>query len=192
MIAIGRAGMGLRLGFAAWAGLLAVSAAVRGRAPALVEGCSFFSLGALGGGILSVRLRGFAVLFDVPSGFAVEERRLGEDRVVVILSAEDSFKVATDHGELVFCGRPLDAWLDERGLDREDVLDAGAPPDLFAARLFCCRPSADLVAGYLTVPGDGWAESFRAARRLSMNRSNASSPRASSSSGSIPNSSFDR
>ncbi len=147
---------------------LGVSAAVRGRAPALVEGCSSCSFGSLGGGNLLVGLEDLALLFDVPSGFAVEERRLGEDRVVVILSAEDSFKVATDHGELVFCGRPLDVWLEERGLDREDVFDAGAPPDLFAARLFCCRPSANLIAGYLKVPGEGWAENFRAARRLSL------------------------
>jgi galactokinase/mevalonate kinase-like predicted kinase len=147
---------------------LGVSAAVRGRAPALVEGCSACTFGSLGGDNLLVGLDGLALPFDVPPGIAVEERRLGEDRVLVILSARDSFKVAADHDDLVFCGRPLDAWLDERGLTREDVFDAGAPPDLFAARLFCCSPSADLIAGYLTVPGAAWAESFRAARRLSL------------------------
>lgn len=146
----------------------AVSAAGRGRAPALVEACSSCSFGSLGGDNLLAGLEGLTLPFDLPPGFTIEERRLGEDRVVVILSGGDSFKVAADHADLVFCGRPLDSWLGERGLARKDVFAPGAAPDLFAARLFCRSPSPDLIAGYLTVPGAGWAESFRGASRLSL------------------------
>jgi galactokinase/mevalonate kinase-like predicted kinase len=145
-----------------------VSAAGRGPSPAVVESCSSCSFGPLGGGHMLVGLEGVTLPFELPPGTTVEERRLGQDRVVVVLSAGDSFKVAADHGDLVFCGRPLDEWLRERGLTRRDVFDDGAPPDLFAARLFCCEPSPDTMAGYLTVPDVSWGQRFRAARRWSL------------------------
>jgi galactokinase/mevalonate kinase-like predicted kinase len=145
-----------------------VSATGRGPASAIVEACSSCSFGALGGDNLLVGLHGVTLPFELPRGTAVEERRIAGDRIVVIFSAGDSFKVAGDHADLVFCGRPLDQWLGERGLTREDVFDAGAPPDLFDARLFCCEPSPNMIAGYLTAPDIGWGESFRAARRLSL------------------------
>jgi galactokinase/mevalonate kinase-like predicted kinase len=86
----------------------------------------------------------------------------------VIFSAQDSFRVEKDMGALVFCGRPLDAWLDERGLTRADVFEEGARADLFGARLFCSDPTADLLAGYLTPPDAEWARAFRAAHRWSL------------------------
>ncbi|MCG6925650.1 MAG: hypothetical protein LJF30_10095 [Acidobacteria bacterium] len=141
---------------------------VGGHGPALVEACSASSFQALAGDNLLVGLDSIDLPFELPEGIALEERRLGSERVVVVFSSRDSFKVAGDHADLVFCGRPLDLWLSERGLSREDVFDADAAPDLFAARLFCCGPSAKLIAGYVAAPDAGWAETFRAARRLSL------------------------
>ena len=66
---------------------------------------------------------------------------------------------------------PLDAWLEERGLVAGGRLRRRwRRADLFAARLFCCGPSAELIAGYLAAGDGGWTEAFRAARRLSLVR----------------------
>jgi len=139
-----------------------------GRGPAVVEACSASSFGSLRGDNVLAGLEDARLPFDIPEGVAIEERRLDDDRVVVVFSSRDSFKVAQDPADLVFCGLPLDEWLGERGLTREDVLDAADPPDLFAARLFCSGPSASLIAGYLATPDAGWADIFRSARRFSL------------------------
>jgi galactokinase/mevalonate kinase-like predicted kinase len=143
-----------------------VSAA--GLGPAVIEACSASSFGSLGGHNVLVGLEDARFPFDIPEGVAIEERRLDDDRVVVVFSSRDSFKEERDPADLVFCGLPLDEWLGKRGLTRGDVLDAGAPPDLFAARLFCSRPSANLIAGYLTTPDATWTDTFRASPRLSL------------------------
>jgi galactokinase/mevalonate kinase-like predicted kinase len=145
-----------------------VSTTGHGSAPVVVESCSSGSFGPLGGDNLLVGLDDVTPPFELPSGFAMEERRLGEDRVVVILSAHDTFRIEKDPAELVFCGQPLDEWLEGRGLRREDVFEDGAPADLFEARLFCCDPTTDLVAGYLTPRDSAWTDAFRGARRLSL------------------------
>jgi len=145
-----------------------VSVAGEGHAPTVVESCSSCSFGPLAGDNLLVGLDGVAPSFGLPPGFAVDERRIDGERVVVVLSAGDSFRVEEDPAALVFCGRLLDEWLEERGLRREDVLAPGAPADLFEARLFCCEPTTELVAGYVARPDAAWAEAFRAARRLSL------------------------
>ena len=133
-----------------------------------MESCTNASFGTLGGENLVVGLEGLDLPFDIPEGISLDERRLGPDRVVIVLSARDSFKVAEDHAHLVFCGRPLDAWLEERGLGREDVFDDGAPADLYAARLFCCEPTPELIEGYLAPAGEEWTRAFRSARRLAL------------------------
>ena len=43
--------------------------------------------------------------------------------------------MAADHAELVFCGRPLDRWLEERGLARQDVFEL---PRKFKVSLSAC------------------------------------------------------
>jgi len=153
-------------------GIVHNSTAVRtgghAHAPALVESCSSCSFPSLGGDNLLVGLDGAEMPFEIPAGIAVEGRGLGEDRVVVVVSARDSFRVVDDPADLVFCGQPLDRWLDERGLTRADVFEDDDATDLFAARLFCCGPSTDLLAGYLACPDSGWTASFRAARRRSL------------------------
>jgi hypothetical protein len=140
---------------------------VAGGGPVLVESCASCSLGALGGDNLVVGLEGMA-LSGVPAGFALDGRHLPEGRVVVVLSARDSLKPAREARELVFCGRPLDEWLAERGLRREDVFDEGAGTDLFEARLFCVDPTPAVLEGYWRRPDASWAAAFRAARRLSL------------------------
>jgi galactokinase/mevalonate kinase-like predicted kinase len=145
-----------------------VSVAGGGHAPAVVESCTSCSFGTLAGDNLVVGLDGAVPSLDLPPGFAVDQRVIDGRRVLVVLSARDSFRVEADPSALVFCGRPLDDWLAERGLGREDVLAPGAPADLFEARLFCCEPPAELVRGYLARPAPGWAEAFRAAPRLSL------------------------
>jgi galactokinase/mevalonate kinase-like predicted kinase len=145
-----------------------VSTGGRGAAPALVEACSSCSFRALGGDNVLVGLDGAELPFKIPPGVAIEERRLDEERVIVVLSAGDTFRIAPEPEALVFCGQPLDRWLEERRLTRADVFGTDDPRDLFAARLFCCNPTPQLLAGCLTRPGPGWAEDFRAARRLSL------------------------
>jgi galactokinase/mevalonate kinase-like predicted kinase len=139
-----------------------------GVAPALVESCSACSFGPLGGDNLLVGLDRAALPFELPPGMSVEERRLPEGRVVVFLSARDTFRVERDPADLVFCARPLDDWLQERGLAREDVFEDEGTGDLFEARLFCCEPTVELLAGYVSLPGKEWTRAFRAARRLSL------------------------
>jgi galactokinase/mevalonate kinase-like predicted kinase len=136
--------------------------------PALVESCSSCTFDALGGDNVLVGLDGDALPLELPPGITIDGRRIDEDRVVVILSTRDTFRVQDDFAHLVFCGRPLDEWLGERGLRREDVLASDAPADLFEARLFCRNPTAELLAGYLARPDPGWARAFRAAGRLSL------------------------
>ncbi len=136
-------------------------------APVLVESCSSCSFPSLGGDNLLVGLDGAEIPFEIPAGIAIEERWLGEDRVIVVVSAQDSFRVADDPADLVYCGEPLDRWLDERRLTRADVFEGDDATDLFAARLFCCDPSTELLAGYLTRPDSSWTDNFRAARRWS-------------------------
>jgi galactokinase/mevalonate kinase-like predicted kinase len=140
---------------------------VSGQAPVLVESCSACSLGALGGDNLVVGLEDVA-LSGVPAGFALDGRRLREGRVVVVLSARDGLKPVKEARDLVFCGRPLDEWLAERGLRREDVFEAGGGTDLFEARLFCLDPAPALLEGYWSRPDASWTAAFRAARRLSI------------------------
>ena len=144
-----------------------VSAEAEGQAPALVESCSSCVFALAGGNVL-VGLDDLTLPFALPPGFAIDGRRIDGDRVVVIVSARDSFRIEDDPGHLVFCGRPLEVWLGERGLRREDVLADDAPADLFEARLFCRNPTAELLAGYVTRPDARWTEAFRAARRLSL------------------------
>jgi galactokinase/mevalonate kinase-like predicted kinase len=145
-----------------------VDVAVAGGAAVLVEGCSSCSLAGLGGDNLIVGLEGLALPFGLPRGFTLDGRHLPEGRVVVVLSASDSLKPEADPSRLVFCGRPLDEWLEERGLVRADVFDGGPGRDLFDARLFCLDPTAEHLEGYLRWRGAAWTEAFRAARRLSI------------------------
>jgi galactokinase/mevalonate kinase-like predicted kinase len=145
-----------------------VSIAGQGQAPALVESCSSCSFDSLAGDNLLVGLDDVALPFELPPGFLIDQRMIDEDRVAVILSARDTFRIEEDPAALVFCGRPLDEWLEERGLRRGDVFARDAPADLFEARLFCCEPTPELLAGYVTRPDAGWTEAFRGTRRLSL------------------------
>jgi galactokinase/mevalonate kinase-like predicted kinase len=146
----------------------AVKLGVVGQAPVLVEGCVACSLGVARGGNLLVGIEQAELPFDIPPGISIDERRLGVGRVFVILAANDSLKAADASQELLFCGRPLDAWLAERGLGRADVFVEGAPNDLFEARLFCLGQPAEFLAGYLHPPDPDWTRTFRSATRLSL------------------------
>ena len=145
-----------------------VEVAAAGPAPVLVEGCSSCNLPGLAGDNLVVGLEGVSLPDGLPRGFTLDERHLSEGRVLVVLSAGDSLKPESDPARLAFCGKPLDAWLLERGLGREDVFDPGKGGDLFAARLFCLDPPPELLEGYLRPPGAAWTRAFRSARRLSL------------------------
>ena len=123
----------------------AVDLRVTGASPVLVEGCSSCRL-VLEGDNVVVGLDGLSLPFTLPRGFVLDGRELPEGRVVVVLSSRDSLKAETDVSRLVFCGRPLDTWLAERGLSRDDVFSPGDPPDLFAARLFCLDPTPERAA----------------------------------------------
>ncbi len=147
---------------------VAVDLDVAGPGPVLVESCSSCSLGTLGGDNMVVGLDGVALPGGVPAGFNLDGRHLPEGRVVVVLSSRDSLKPSEDAEPLVFCGKPLDEWLSERGLVRADVFGAGEGRDLFAARLFCLDPTPALLAGYLRPPDASWGAAFRASRRLSL------------------------
>jgi galactokinase/mevalonate kinase-like predicted kinase len=149
-------------------GSVGVELRVAGAAPVLVEGCSSCSLGDLGGDNLVTGLEGLSLPSGLPAGFTLDGRHLPEGRVVVVLSARDSLKPERDPQRLVFCGKPLDDWLGERGLRRAEVFAAGDGVDLFDARLFCLDPTPELVEGYLRPPGPAWTAAFRAARRLSL------------------------
>ena len=148
-------------------GSVAVELRVTGASPVLVEGCASCDL-VLDGDNVVVGLDGLALPFALPRGFVLDGRELPEGRVVVVLSARDSFKAEEDVSRLVFCDQPLDAWLAERGLSRADVFSPRDPPDLFAARLFCLGPTPALLRGYLERPDAAWTAAFRAARRLSL------------------------
>ncbi len=147
---------------------VAVDFDVAGPSPVLVESCSSCSLGPLGGDNLVVGLEGLALPSGVPAGFSLDGRHLPEGRVVVVLSAWDSLKPETDAARLVFCGKPLDEWLSERGLARADVFEEGDGTDLFDARLFGLDPTPALVEGYFQRPDASWTTAFRASRRLSL------------------------
>jgi galactokinase/mevalonate kinase-like predicted kinase len=140
---------------------------VAGPAPVLVEGCSSCRLSLEGDNVVA-GLESLDLPFTLPRGFVLDGRALPDGRVVVVLSSLDSLKPETSPSRLVFCGRPLDEWLSERGLSREDVLPAGAPPDLFLARLFAMDPTPELLRGYVERRGEEWTGAFRAARRLSL------------------------
>jgi galactokinase/mevalonate kinase-like predicted kinase len=142
-----------------------VELTVAGPAPVLVDACRSCSL-VLAGDNLVAGLDGLALPFELPRGFVLDGRQLQEGRVVVVLSAGDTLKAGAE--PLVFCGRPLDAWLAERGLSRADVFEAGGGNDLFAARLFCLDPAPELLRGYVEAPDDAWTRAFRAARRLTL------------------------
>ena len=145
----------------------AVDLRVTGASPVLVEGCSSCRL-VLEGDNVVVGLSGLSLPFTLPRGFVLDGRELPEGRVVVVLSSSDSLKAETDVSRLVFCGRPLDTWLAERGLSRDDVFSPGDPPDLFAARLFCLDPTPEVLRGYVEPPDASWTAAFRASRRLSL------------------------
>jgi galactokinase/mevalonate kinase-like predicted kinase len=144
-----------------------VALEVQGPGSVLVEGCSQASL-SLEGDNLVVGVDGLALPFRVPRGFTLDARHLPEGQVVIVLSAHDSLKPEKDPGRLVFCGRPLDQWLVERGLSRADVFADAHPTDLFAARLFAVDPSPELLHGYVEAFGPEWTSAFREARRLSL------------------------
>ena len=148
-------------------GSVGVEIVVAGTAPVLVEGCASSSL-RLGGDNLVVGLEGRALPFELPRGFVLDERRLPEGRVVVVLSARDSLKAESDPSRLVFCSQRLDGWLAERGLGRADVFDDGDGSDLLAARLFVLDPTPEDLRGYVERPGEEWTRRFREARRLSL------------------------
>jgi galactokinase/mevalonate kinase-like predicted kinase len=147
---------------------VAVDFEVAGPSPVLVESCSSCSLGPLGGDNLVVGLEGLALPSGLPAGFTLDGRHLPEGRVVVVLSARDSLKPEADAARLVFCGKPLDEWLSERGLARADVFETGDGTDLFDARLFCLDPTPALLEGYFRRPDASWTAAFRASRRLSL------------------------
>jgi galactokinase/mevalonate kinase-like predicted kinase len=142
-----------------------VEVEVTGPAPVLVDACRSCSL-KLAGDNLVAGLDEVALPFELPRGFVLDGRCLEEGRVVVVLSAGDSLKAGEER--LVFCGRPLDEWLAERGLSRSDVFDDGNGRDLFAARLFCVDPTPDVLHGYVERPDAAWTRAFRAAARLSL------------------------
>ncbi len=145
---------------------LEVDGGARTQAPVLVEACRATSFAGLGGDNLLIGLDGWSLPFEVPRGFVLDERRLGSERVVVVLSSGDSLRVEADPAAVVFCGQPLDRWLSARGLVRDDVFDGGPQNDLYRARLHCCDPTTELLAGYLSVPDAEWTRRFREARRL--------------------------
>ena len=64
-----------------------------------------------------------------------------------ILSAGDSLKPEGDPARLVFCGRPLDEWLEERGLVRGDVFDGGEGTRPLRRAALLPRPDAGAAGG---------------------------------------------
>ncbi|HXY38151.1 MAG TPA: L-fucokinase, partial [Vicinamibacteria bacterium] len=140
--------------------------------PSLVEGCAGCTLSLAGDNVV-VGLDGLSFPINLPRGFTLDGRQLPQGQVVVVLAAGDSLKPERDEGRVVFCAQPLQRWLAERGLTRDDVWSASdSGRDLFEARLFAIDPEPSFLRGYLE-PDPAWGARFRAARRLSLAEVNA-------------------
>tara|TARA_B100000795_G_scaffold45032_1_gene29567 strand:+ start:90 stop:1106 length:1017 start_codon:yes stop_codon:yes gene_type:complete len=129
--------------------------------------------------------------WPLPEGLCLDGRALSsahggdDERVLLVYSSTDSFKRAASLSTLLYCGQPMEAWLQQRGLSPADLwseaeLQAeqqGQGIELWVAKLFCVLPpspaAAELVAGYYAAPPPGWAEQFRGAARLSLGEVNA-------------------
>jgi galactokinase/mevalonate kinase-like predicted kinase len=108
----------------------------------------------------------------LPAGLCLDVRELPAGTVHLVYGLDDSFRPQPNAEAVVFCGRPLAAWLAERGLRPDDVGAGGGPVDLLELRLFAPGMPAALVASYWTVPDSRWTEAFRRAPRLSLREAN--------------------
>ena len=128
---------------------------------------------------LLVGLRDLDLPDTLPQGFCLDERRIKDDGAAIALRLvyhrDDTFKPQKDADSLIFCGKPLGAWLAERDLSLGDVLSPGAAVDLYAADLFPPGADAEQLAGYWRAPSGkaAWVKWFRSSRRYSISAANA-------------------
>ncbi len=143
-----------------------------------VEDCRNVQVSCEGENLL-VGLRDIRLPQALPRGFCLDERRFDDKDAAVTLRLvyhrDDSFKPQKSADAVVFCGKPLKTWLEERGLSVQDVFPGGERSDLYAAKLFCAGADAEHLAGYWRKPPDkaSWLKWFRASRRYSIAEANA-------------------
>ena len=118
---------------------------------AVFEGCHDVRIDGAEGETLFLGLEGGHVPATVPDGFCLDQRRLGEVSVLLVCSSVDTFRRPRAAEDLVFCGKPLRVWLEERALSQSDVA-RGDGGDLLEAALFCAGVPLEFAAGYWNVP----------------------------------------
>jgi fucokinase / fucose-1-phosphate guanylyltransferase len=144
-----------------------------GAGGACVEDCRRIDIHGEGDNLL-VGLRDLGLKNALPRGFVMDERRFedqGESVTVrLVYHKDDTFKPQKTPDSVIFCGRPLTAWLAERGLASREVFSAGSANDLYAAELFPPSAGAAELEGYWKVPADAaaWRKWFLSSRRFSI------------------------
>jgi galactokinase/mevalonate kinase-like predicted kinase len=149
-----------------------------GQGGACAEDCRGLRVSCEGENLL-VGLRDLSFTAPVPRGFCIDERRLDEAgsavTVRLVYHKDDTFKRQSSAERIVFCGQPLQSWLDARGLLLSEVLGDAGSVDLYRAELFPVETDADHLCGYWSLPPDRkkWAAWFRASKRMSIAGANA-------------------
>jgi len=141
------------------------------------ENCSELRA-VLAGGNMLVGIRGLDLRDAVARGICIDERRIDAGRGLesfrLVYHSGDSFKPLASAGEARYCGLPMDEWLGERSLSREDIGAGDGAFDLYGAELFAADSEPEFLAGYWRRPKDpsAWGLRFRAARKISIARAN--------------------
>jgi galactokinase/mevalonate kinase-like predicted kinase len=149
-----------------------------GAGGACVEDCRRIEVRGEGENML-VGLRDLSLKGPVPRGFAIDERRFEiqekTEPVRLVYHKEDTFKPQQKPESVVFCRKPLHAWLAERSLAYEDVFSGSSWTDLNEAELFPPSAGAVELEGYWNTPADtaAWKRWFLSSRRFSLAGANA-------------------
>lgn len=112
--------------------------------------------------------------YTIPEGICIDQRSLSNGSIKIVTGIEDTFGFDMPYSEIIFCGKPLKLWLEERHLTNEDIWKKGESWNLLSARLFVRDCSDEFLSEYwTTAPGQKWSTHFRSAERYSINQINS-------------------
>ncbi len=144
-------------------------------APIVAEGCDGFTcISALGNNVF-VGVTELEITTPIPLGICLDERVVTGKKIRLVYSMQDTFKKQDSVALVMFCGIPLTAWCNDRGIELTHVYPHGQESDLYEAELFAPELSDALLTGYWAIPLDkeSWKQAFCKAVRHSLASLNA-------------------
>ena len=141
--------------------------------PVLAENVENSTIENVLGANLLTGITGWISDIIIPENICIDQRNTAKGPVKIIYGLEDAHRPGQDLKSMVFCGTPMESWLTSRDLKPSDLWEDDVVTGISSARLFFVNSPDGFLEGYWSVPGGTqWTETFRAAKRFSLNQIN--------------------